>query len=251
MALIDNPRGGYRFASGIAPYSSGVAAMAGYEIIHVTLHRPVPWRQGFDRIDAHLGALGRPRQALCAIQLRSPEPLSFDGFGAFNQGYRALLADWDLLVDDANPVARTNVAPVVAPPPEASLYGFAYTVPNADIGATFVVAGAGDVVSQGLGDRTIVRDGETSPDAMAERATHVMGVMAERMASLGVGWTDVSVCNIYTMRTLEPYLTGTVLTPMNGSAIHGVRWHYAQPPIAGLEFEMDVRGVRQELVIDR
>ena len=64
---------------------------------------------------------GRPRAALCAIELRSPTPFSFEGFDAFNAVYRALLTEWKLLVDGGNPIARTNVAPLVGAPSEASL----------------------------------------------------------------------------------------------------------------------------------
>ncbi len=63
--LLDNPSGNYRFLTGIAPYSSGVVAMPGHEIIHVTLSRPIPYRQGFDRIERFLDEAGRPKQALC------------------------------------------------------------------------------------------------------------------------------------------------------------------------------------------
>jgi hypothetical protein len=33
------------------------------------------------------------------------------------------------------------------------------------------------------------------------------------------------------------------------AAIHGVRWFPSHPPIIGLEFEMDLRGVTRELVL--
>ena len=45
------------------------------------------------------------------------------GFIEFNQGYRTILEEWDLLLDGINPVARTNVAPAVAPPAELSSCG--------------------------------------------------------------------------------------------------------------------------------
>src|SRR6266852_8929075 len=41
---------------------------------------------------------------------------------------RALLTEWKLLVDGENPIARTNVAPLVGAPSEPSLYAFAYTI---------------------------------------------------------------------------------------------------------------------------
>src|SRR5438552_1023075 len=52
--LVDNVNGNYRFLPGIDAYSSGVVAMPGHQVIHVTLRRPVPYHDGFEMIDAHL-----------------------------------------------------------------------------------------------------------------------------------------------------------------------------------------------------
>ena len=95
--------------------------MPGYQVVHATLRRPMPYRKGFELIDAHLRGEGRPRAALCAIELRIPEPLTPGGFDSFNEGYRALLTEWDILIEGENPIARTNVAPLVGAPAEASL----------------------------------------------------------------------------------------------------------------------------------
>ena len=38
--LIDNPRGGYRFLTGISPFSSGVVASDGHEVVHATPATP-------------------------------------------------------------------------------------------------------------------------------------------------------------------------------------------------------------------
>ena len=84
MPLIDHPTGNYRFLPGIAPYSCGAVFTPGFEIAHVTLHRPVPYTEGFDRIEKHLAAESRPRAALCGIELRSPRPFTFEGFAEFN-----------------------------------------------------------------------------------------------------------------------------------------------------------------------
>ncbi len=56
MPLIDHPLGNYRFLPGIAPYSCGVVSVPGFEIVHVTFQRPVPYRDGFERIAQHLAA---------------------------------------------------------------------------------------------------------------------------------------------------------------------------------------------------
>jgi hypothetical protein len=238
--------GHYRFLPGIAPFSSGAVALAGYQVVHATLRAPMPWRDGFALIDRHLRAESRPRAALCAIELRSPAPFSFDGFDMFNAGYQALLKEWSLLVDGANPIARTNVAPVAGAPAEPSLYGFGYTVPGLTPRPTFIVAGAGEMRERGVGVEGIVRHGETSPDAMREKAAHVMRTMLARLQGLGASWSDVTTIDVYTAQPIESFLAGTVLAPAGAAAIHGVRWFPSRPPIVGLEYEMDLRGVARE-----
>jgi hypothetical protein len=240
-------RGNYRFLPGIAPFSSGAVADPGYQVVHATLRRPLPWRKGFDLIDAHLSAESRPRQALCAIELRIAEPLTGEGFDAFNAGYRDLLTAWDILLDGENPIARTNVAPVVGAPAEPSLYGFAYTVPGGPDAPTFVVAGSGETRGRSLDAKGLVRFRETLPDAMREKATYVMGVMRDRLHALGADWPDVTAINVYTKYPIDTFLTDVILHQVGAAAIHGVTWHLSGPPVKDIEFEMDMRGVARRL----
>ena len=245
--MRDVPSGQYRFLPGIAPYSSGAAAMPGHEIVHVTLRAPVPWRDGFALIDRHLRQERRPRAALCAIALRSPKPLTFEGFAQFNAGYRAMLEAWGLLIDGANPIARTNVAPLTGAPSESSLYAFGYTAPATTPRPTFVVAGSGEVVD--FAAERIVRHGETSPDAIREKAAFVMGVMQTRLRGLAGEWSDVTAIDVYTPHPIEPFVCDVLLGAAGAAAIHGVRWYPSHPPIIGLEYEMDMRGIARELVL--
>ena len=87
--LVENKRGNYSFLKGIAPYSAGVVAEAGFEVVHVRLPRYIPLQAGFDAVAAHLKRAGRPLQAMCGMELRSPKPFSFTGFNQFNAGYRS------------------------------------------------------------------------------------------------------------------------------------------------------------------
>ena len=212
--LRDVPGGGYRFLPGIEPYSSGAVALPGHAIVHVTLCAPVPWR---------------------------------DGFAEFNAGYREQLVAWGLLVDGANPIARTNVAPLVGAPLLPSLYAFAYAAPGATARTTFVVAGSGEV--DRLNADTIVRRGETSADAIREKAAFVMRVMHTRLRALGADWADVTTLDVYTPHPIEPFVTQTILSAAGAAAVHGVRWYPSHPPIVGLEYEMDLRGVAREIVL--
>ena len=251
--LIANPRGGYSFLKGIAPYSAGAVSAEGFEIVHARLRRAVPLGQGFERVKAHLGAVKRPLQALCAMELRSPKPFSFQGFTDFNAGYIGVLKSWDVFLDGGvNPIARTNVAPEIGAPAEPSLYAFSYTIPAAATAApkTFIVAGGGELPEGSLDPHDVVRRGETSADALREKTRFVMGLMTGRVKGLGVSWDLATVTEIYTVHSICPFLADEIVKPMAGGALHGMLWHYSRPPIVSIEYEMDLRGCRRELVLE-
>lgn len=248
--LVENKRGGYSFLRGISPYSAGAVAQPGFAIEHVRLQSPIPVSPGFDAIDAHLKAVGRPRNALCAIELRSPRPFTFQGFSDFNARYVSHLKRWDLLQDGLNPIARTNVAPELDPPAEPCLYGFACTVPSTKASVSFVVAGAGELPEGSLDPHDVVRKGETAQDALREKARFVMDLMDGRLKGLGVRWADVTATNVYTVHSVCPWLGAEILNRMGRAQLQGVNWFFARPPIVSIEFEMDLRGVAREMVID-
>lgn len=248
MPLMDHPEGNYRFLPGIAPYSCGAVSVPGYEIVHAVFQQPLPYRIGFERIAGHLTAAGRPKTALCGIELRSPVPFSFPGFAAFNAEYAAILKEWGVFVNGINPVARTNVAPVVRPPGEPSLYGFSYSRPCAGTQPlTFVVAGAGELPEGILAAESIVALGDTSPNGITTKAAFVMDLMEARLHGLGADWSLVNAIDIYTIHSLDTVLPEIVLNRAGAACAHGVRWHYTRPPITDIEYEMDLRGTRTEV----
>ncbi len=248
MTLTDHPEGGYRFLPGIAPYSGGVVSAPGHDVAHVTLHRPLPYRRGFDVIERHLASEARPKAALCGVELRSPQPFTFDGFAGFNAGYARILEAWGLFVGGVNPVARTNVAPEVDPPAEPLLYGFSYSRPcDPSLPPTFVVAGAGELPEGVLSPEAIVRGGETSAEAIAAKARFVMGLMEDRLHGLGGDWPGVTAIDVYTVHPVGALLPEIILGRVGAAAAPGVHWFYSRPPIEGIEYEMDVRGVRAEV----
>ncbi len=247
--LIFNEPGAYDFLEGIEPYSSGMVAREGFEVVHVTLDKLLPWRDGFGRVEEYLRDAGLGREALCGVELRSQEAFSMEGFSEFNKDYRKLLEKWGLMVDGKNPVARTNVAPFDHAPDEVSLFAFSHTTPNTDIGRpTFVVAGGGEVRGS-LCEENIVRLGETDADAMAEKAAWVMDIMENRLTGLGVGWDQMTATDVYTVHPLRDIVEGVLLPRMGAAALKGMTWHYSRPPIVDIEFEMDLRGVAREVVI--
>ena len=246
---IENKRGNYSFLKGIAPYSAGAVASPDHEIEHARFRSPLPLRAGFDAVERHLREIGRPKQALCGMELRSPKPFTFQGFADFNGGYVDVLKKWDVLLDGLNPVARTNVAPELEAPAEPSLYGFSYTVPSKGAPPTFVVAGAGELPEGSLDPKDVVRRGDTSPAGLAAKARFVMDLMEGRLHDLGAGWPDVTAAEIYCVHSVCSFLRKEVLTRMGAASLHGAIWHFARPPIVTIEYEMDLRGCRREFVL--
>jgi hypothetical protein len=247
--LETNPRGNYSYLRGIAPYSGGAIAHPGHEIVHVRFLQPVALTAGFERVKRYLTAQRRPLQSLCGMELRSPKPFTFPGFIEFNAGYIQVLKDWNLFLDDVNPVARTNVAPEIGAPPVPSLYGFSFTAPSARKEKTFVIAGAGELPEGSLQPEDVIRRGETSADALREKARYVMGLMTGRLQGLGVDWAQATTTEVYTVFPFHSFLASEIVRPMGPGAAHGLTWHYARPPIITIEFEMDVRGCFREIVL--
>ncbi len=249
--------GGYRYLPGVFQYSGGVAAQPGFEIERMRFRRWLPLDEGFAAIRAHLERLGRPLTAFCACELRSPAPFTDAGFTAFNREYIKPLEQWGLYRDGANPVARSNVCPEVLGPPAPCFYAFSYTVlstmpstmPSAAVRApSFVVAGSGEA-REGAGPTAgrTVRSGDTSPEGLREKARFVLGTMEQRLSELGAGWPDVTGTHLYTVYDIHPLLKDELAA--RGALQRGLSWHFARPPVQGLDYEMDVRGVAREGVL--
>ena len=96
-------------------------------------------------------------------------------------------------------------------------------------------------------EERIIRRGDQSPGAMREKARFVLGAMELRMAALGFGWADVTATQVYTIFDIYPLLANEFVR--RGAITGGLTWHFARPPVQGLDFEVDVRGVAHELVI--
>ena len=248
MTTADFTPGNYRFLPYAFQYSSGVAASPGFEIERVRFHKPVPLRQGFERIEAHIRGRGRPLTSFCACELRSPAPFTEQGFYDFNKIYVVTLEKWGVFDGKTNPVARSNVCPPIDPPSEPSFYAFSYTVASGSGTPSFVIAGGAEARGgEGSYRERIVRYGETSADAIREKGVFVLDEMARRMSLLGLKWADTTATQVYTVHDLHPFLADEIVR--RGAALAGLTWHFARPPVQMLEYEMDCRGVAREAVI--
>lgn len=245
--IVSNARGNYSFLKGGPAFSGAVVADEGFGIVHVTLLNPPPVTEGFDFIASYLKAQSRPVHAVCSIELRSHKQLSSADFAAFNKGaYLPALNKHDLLIDGAGPMTRSNLAVEINPPATQVIYAFSYTAPS-DTGSSkreFVLSGAADSNAQGP-----IRAGETSDDAIREKASYCMGELQERINELGLSWDDCTAFNVYTVFNIFPFLREVFLEPIGRAQWEGVRWYFTHAPIEGLAFEVDARRTLREVVI--
>jgi hypothetical protein len=241
--------GNYRFiVSPGGPFSSGVAAMPGYALHRVRFLHPVPMAEGFAFIKAHLEREGRPVTALAACELRSPAAMTIDQFQAFNAEYLKTLHQWGCKAGDINPLARSNLAPITEIPREAMFFAFTYTVPDAGAAGDFLISGKPEIRDSGPPSERIVGGRDVSLKGLQAKARFVMDAMRERVDALGCNWADVTGAQVYTVHDLRPLLE-SVFAEYQVSQL-GVAWYPAWPPVIGMEFEVDVRSVRTEQVID-
>jgi hypothetical protein len=244
----DFAEGGYRYIEGVFQYSAGVQALKGHEIVRLRFREPPRLAEGFRRIERHLGDIGRPLAALCACELRSPAPFSEAGFRSFNESYVSALDRWGIVQAGKSPLARSNVCPEISPPAEPGFHAFCFTRPAAEATApSFVISGSGETIE---GSATylerVVAFGDTSPQGMRKKARHVLGEMERRLEGLGLSWADTTDSQVYTVYDIHSFLADELVG--RGAAARGFTWHFARPPVEGLDFEVDCRGIATEVV---
>jgi hypothetical protein len=225
--------GNYRFlAAPGRPFSSGIVADDGYDLVHATFFRPVPLTEGLEAARRHVEAAGRPVTALGAFELRIPEPLSGEGFDAFNAPYVQRMRALGLASDGELATARTNVAPTVAGVAEPSLHAFTYTVTG---------RGRERAAFRLSGSTESRRDGPA-----ADRLLSIVATLEARMAELGVTWDDATDVAVYgtSCAGLE-----SMLSSFGAAALHGLTWFPSRPPIADFDYEIDAMGVGSDIVV--
>jgi hypothetical protein len=82
---------------------------------------------------------------------------------------------------------------------------------------------------------------------MAAKAGYVLGEMERRMTALGFTWADTTDVQVYTVFDFSALFLPEMVA--RGAAQHGVTWQPCRPPVVGLDFEMDCRGLAREVVL--
>jgi hypothetical protein len=241
----DFPAGNYRFIPAVFQYSSGAAALPGYEIERVRFDRLLPLAEGFAQVAKYIQATGRPLTSFCACELRSPAAFTEGGFRAFNQHYVKTLAEWGLFDGTVNPVARSNVCPEIDPPAEPSFYAFSFTRPSQSTTPAFVIAGGAEARGgSGSYPERIVCYRDLSPEGLKEKVRFTTREMESRLAAFGFGWKDTTAAQAYSVHDFHPVIVDELVR--RGAMRSGLTWHFARPPVIDLEYEMDCRRVMRE-----
>ena len=248
-------QGGYRYLPSVFQYSAGVAAEPGFQLVQARFASVLPIQEAFTAIEQHLNTIGRPLTAFAHCELRSPKQFDDQGFIDFNRQYVSTLERWGIYQAQAggvsfiNPVARTNVCPEYFGPTEVGMYSFAYTVPTKDDSpSSFILSGGGDARSGPEPYRErIVAYGDTSEIGLKTKMEFVANEMNRRLESLGFEWRDVTCAQAYSIYNIGSLVEAVFAK--TGRMRCGINWYFARPPVAGLDFEMDLRGSVNQIFI--
>jgi hypothetical protein len=92
-----------------------------------------------------------------------------------------------------------------------------------------------------------VRFGDTSEEGMRDKARHVLDVMQARLGAFGFDWSHTTATQVYTVYDVFPFFADEIVR--RGAAHSGLTWHLNRPPVRGLDYEMDCRGIAMERVV--
>jgi hypothetical protein len=232
MAMDVKRSDGFRFLPVDGPFSAGVAAEPGFDIVRVHVPHHTPLARGFQVIEQAVRRSHRPLKALCALELRVPKPFDRTEWADFNSGYVAQWKRWEATVDGHIPGARTNVAPELDPPREPCLHAFCYTMQAERGGNDFVISGAPEP--------------EGTPGGLPAFWKAIAAELDTRMTALGVTWEDATETQFYATRADHELFATSDLPRFNELVRPGLRWFFSRPPVAGLNIEVDVRRLTSE-----
>lgn len=245
MGPLAVPEGGFAYLPGSTnPFSNGVVALAGHALTRVRLRKALPLAQGLEFAAAYLARRNRPSAAFAACELRSPAPMTREDFRAFGATYTSQLRANGFGAESAFPVGRSNMAPLFDPPIANMLFAFTFAAPTESAGGSdFVISGKPENTENPPG---ITASGDTSPQGMKAKAGFVIDALRQRVTALGCRWSDITGAQAYTVYSLDPVMEELRAASLTST---GLTLFPAYPPVIGLDFEIDVRSVGNELAV--
>ena len=112
-----------------------------------------------------------------------------------------------------------------------------------------MLAGVPEVASREGGKREVVAAGDVSLEGLRRKNACILEALGGLLREMKLGWSEASAVNLYTVHDLHPLFATDLLPALGAAANRGIRWHYARPPVIGLELEIDGYAARQELVL--
>ena len=208
---------------------------------------PVPLVQGFERAAAIIKARGRPLTAFCACELRSPAPFSDAGFKSFNETYvRDARRHGASTTPQRRPIrslAATSARRSDRPPSPPSTPSPSRCRRR---GVAHLRGGGQRRSTRGRSElprahRALRRD-QRGRDAGkgAFRARRDGAAPGAARLRLGAHHRDAGLHRARSLPVPADEIVGS------GAARAGLTWHFCRPPVQGLEYEMDCRGVAVE-----
>lgn len=231
----------FAFDRGLRFASNGVVALPGHTFEHGWLAPHLEFDAGCRRVEGYLRELGLAKNALVGLDVRLPATLPLADFVAFNDRYLAQLDSWGLLRDDVSPLARTNVSPTHGAPSQPELAGFSYVVPRAAALPSFVISGIAELAIGASYPAGVTRLGESSPEALLEKALTIVDVLETHIGTLGTTWEASDGVRLYSAHDLAYAASRRVLAARGHAPSNGLIWFDAAPPVVDLELELDVR----------
>jgi len=225
-------------------FSRGVAAQSGYEFHRVRfLNRPL-LEPGLRAMHAYITAQQRPPNALAALELRLPAPLSSADGTLANTAYAAALRDAGFVVPgDVRPEARSNMAPLVDPPAALSIHAFTFAVPApASSACDYVISGRPDIGDSG----EMIAGHNYASAGMQQKAAFILGWLTDRITELGGDPARATGFQIYTRHAIDGIVVDLSRNPLSRAGFTLVP---GDPPGTAFELEFDVRSVSRELVL--
>jgi hypothetical protein len=132
-------------------------------------------------------------------------------------------------------------------PPDSSFFAFTYTVPEANASGDYLISGLPEIKMGAPAPERTFGGRDVSLKGLAAKARFVMEGLRSRVDALGCDWGGITASQVYTVHDFRPVLE-ELFSELKISQI-GVAWYPGWPPVSDMEFEVDVRRVRTELVI--
>lgn len=247
MKLELHPNKKFSYIPAISAYSSGVVPSLGYCLVGLRFNEPLNFLSALNYLYDYLPRVDLDPFNIVSFEFRCPQPFSFAGFDDFNTVYFNELGRRKLLIGEINPIARTNVSPLLTELSEPVLFGSHVLKETSQLNNDFVVAGSGEVKGP-LDPGNIIARADLSQRGLEEKVNFVLEEMLNRLLTLKEKYIEPTEINVYTVHHI-PNLIDIINDHLPGLAKSCVHLWKCAPPILEVEFEMDLRLLSNQLLI--